>query len=133
MARSGNDILSEADIIIPVPLHRFRLLTRRYNQAMLLAYAIQKHRPIDIAPRLLYRKHHTPAQAGLTRIQRLKNVSTAFAVRPHYADQVEQKHILLIDDVMTTGATIHACTRALLKAGATRVDVLTFSRTRNDH
>lgn len=133
MTRNGQSLLEEADYIVPVPLHRLRLFTRRYNQALLLANTIGKQTGIPLMHNLLKRKRHTPPQAGLTRNQRLKNVTGAFTIRSKYHKRICQKHIVLIDDVMTTGATIHACTRALLKAGAVRVDVITFSRTRNDH
>lgn len=132
MAKAGKPLLAEAELVIPVPLHRTRLFTRKYNQAMLLARAIARNAKLPVLPHVLARTRKTPPQTGLSQAQRRKNVAGAFTIAVKYKPLVAQKRILLVDDVLTTGATIHACTRALLKAGALRVDVLTFSRTTHD-
>lgn len=132
MARSGKVLLTEAEVIIPVPLHRYRLLRRHYNQSMLLARTLSDRSGVAVLPLALQRKRHTLPQTGLNRRERQKNVSGAFKVNPKYIAELRQKHVILVDDVLTTGATINACTKALLKAGAVRVDVLTFSRTKHD-
>lgn len=112
-------------LLVPVPLHRRRLAARGFNQSLLIARAIARHRPLAIAPRALTRTKATPMLRGLTRRQRADTVRAAFAADPA---QVAARHIILIDDVITTGATADACAKALLKAGATRVDLVSFAR-----
>lgn len=119
----------EFDVIVPVPLHLTRLLQRRYNQAALLARALSKSSGHPFLPRALERTRRTPAQAGLNREERLQNVQDAFAVPHRQKNTIEGKNVLLVDDVMTTGATLNACTQALLKGGAQSVFVLTLART----
>jgi ComF family protein len=122
------------DLILPVPLHWFRRYRRGFNQAALLLrqwskLALEQSSPIapiPIADNVLVRVCHTPAQAGLGRKQRLFNLETAFAVTDH--DAVRNRHILLIDDVLTTGSTAQACAKVLLSAGAAAVSVLTVAR-----
>ena len=126
MARSGEALLDEVDLVTPVPLHRFRLFTRRYNQSGLLAREIARATGLDVAPDALRRTRHTPSQGGLTRRGRFLNVRGAFKARP--GRDVAGRRVLLVDDVMTTGATADACAKALLRAGAARVDVLTLAR-----
>ena len=113
----------------PVPLHYVRFVTRRYNQSALLAHALAKHTNLPVLPDALTRTRHTKPQTGLTRKQRENNVKGAFAANPKHTHHIKGKHILLIDDVFTTGSTLHACTKALLKAGAMQVNVLTLART----
>lgn len=129
LARAGVDILMHTDVIVPVPLHRLRLIKRRYNQSALLATALAKEAGKPILMRGLERIRHTPQQAGLTREQRLKNVEDAFAVPPPFRSQVNGQRVLIVDDVLTTGATLNACTQALLDAGAKDVYLLTLART----
>ena len=126
MSRAGAELIAEADLIAPVPLHWTRLLRRRFNQAALLANAVAKLSGRPAAPRLLLRRRRTPTQGGLGREARGRNVRGAIAVRN--AEQVVGRRILLIDDVLTTGATVSECSRVLLKAGAVAVDVLTIAR-----
>lgn len=128
MARAGGELLSEADVLIPVPLHRGRLARRRFNQAALLASAVSKQSGVPADPFALRRVKATPPQVGLTRSQRAANVQGVFQVPPDRRIAVEGKAAVLIDDVMTSGATINAAARALLRAGAARVDVLVFAR-----
>jgi ComF family protein len=127
MRRAGAALLEEADLLVPVPLHWMRLFRRRYNQAALLAYAIDRRK---VAPDLLIRRRPTPSQGHLGRLARARNVAGAFALRR--GASVEGKRIVLIDDVMTTGATVGECARVLRRAGAARIDVLTLARVTRD-
>ncbi|MCK6418866.1 MAG: ComF family protein [Alphaproteobacteria bacterium] len=128
LQRSGADMLRQAELIVPVPLHPWRLLSRRYNQAALLAKALAKRSEKIYAPDLLRRVRHTPSQGHLKRKQRLRNVRSAFAVHPRWQSRLQGARIVLIDDVLTTGATVRECAKILMKAGAARVDVLTLAR-----
>lgn len=126
MARVGADLLAEADLIIPVPLHRWRLLARRYNQAALLALAVGREAGRPVAADGLFRSRRTPPQGHFSREERRKNVKGAFALRPGL--DVIGKNVVLIDDVLTTGATVGECARLLRKNGAAAVDVLILGR-----
>lgn len=128
MARAGDDLFAGADVIVPVPLHRWRLFRRRFNQSAELARRIARLRGLCCRTDLLLRIRPTRAQVGLTRNQRLRNVRGAFRVAPDGTAEVAGKTVVLVDDVMTTGATISASTRALLAAGAKEVRVLTLAR-----
>lgn len=128
LKKAGAELISASDIIVPVPLHWRRMLRRRYNQSLLLARMLAKETNLALLANGLQRTRHTPQQAGLTRIQRLKNVKGAFRVHPKHQEAIKGKSILLIDDVMTTGATLSVCTDILLKAGAAQVNVLTVAR-----
>ncbi|ABC21541.1 phosphoribosyltransferase [Rhodospirillum rubrum F11] len=126
MARAGRALLAGDPVLVPVPLHRWRLFSRRYNQAAVLAQAIADAGDLDYRPLALVRRRATPSQGGLGRGARARNVQGAFVVvRP---DEIAGRRVVLIDDVLTTGATANACARALLAAGATGVDVLTLAR-----
>lgn len=129
LARAGADQLAMADVIVPVPLHPWRLLQRRYNQSALLARALGRLCGKAVWVDGLKRTRYTPQQAGLTREQRLENVKDAFAAPPKRAAQLAGKSVVLVDDVLTTGATLNACTQALLNAGAREVYVLVLART----
>lgn len=128
MARAGAELIAEADLVAPVPLHWRRLVTRRYNQALLLARNLTRDQPAKLAPDLLLRRRWTGSQAGLAAQERRRNVREAFAIHPRWQARAKGKTVLLVDDVLTTGATVEACTRALLRAGARHVDVLTLAR-----
>lgn len=130
MARAGADLWDEVEMIAPVPLHRWRLLKRRYNQAALLAQALGRLKEKPVGVDLLLRHRATESQGHKDKTARHKNVAGAFALNKRYAAQIRGKKILLVDDVMTSGATVQACTRTLLAAGAAAVFVLTFARTR---
>lgn len=132
LARAGAQMIAQSDVIIPVPLHRRRLLNRGYNQSALLAYGISDRCDLPVWPDGLRRIRHTPPQAGLTRAQRLKNVVGAFRVNHSYANALRGKRVLLVDDVMTTGATIQQAAQMLLGGGAKAVYVLTLARTIRD-
>ncbi len=128
MIRAGRALLEDDPLLVPVPLHRWRLLTRRYNQAALLAKAIAEKSGCAWDPLLLRRTKATPSQRGLSAKGRLRNVSGAFALRPDKSAQIEGRPVVLIDDVLTTGATVNACARLLRHAGASRIGVLTLAR-----
>lgn len=122
MARAGRDLLPEADVVIPVPLHRFRLWKRRFNQAAFLAQNLNAK---TYNPHILKRVRSTPQQVGLDAAARHKNMRNAFALA--HGANIKEKSILLVDDVRTTGSTISACVDVLKKAGAAQVNVLTFA------
>jgi ComF family protein len=128
MARAGAELLADADLIVPVPLHRSRLWQRRFNQAVALAQVIAERSGIPCAPLLLSRVKRTRQQVGLTRAQRQQNLQGAFRVAEHLRPRLGGQRILLVDDVLTTGSTANAAARALLRAGAAKVDVLAFAR-----
>lgn len=117
---------SGIDLIVPVPLHRRRLFSRRFNQSALLAQHLSDLTDIPYDNTLMERIKATPPQVGLTRGQRHKNVTGAFQISNRAL--VSDKNIILIDDVLTTGATATACTKALLRAGAKSVGVATLAR-----
>ena len=129
MQKAGAGILAKADLIVPVPLHRFRLIRRRYNQAGLLAAALSKESGIRCAQEALVRRRATPTQGRRKYRARQENVRNAFGVNPRSASIICGKHVVLVDDVLTTGATVNECARALKKAGALSVSVLTIART----
>jgi ComF family protein len=124
MAQAGHDLLPDAHVIVPVPMGRLRLFWRRFNQAAVLAREVSRHAGIVADPQLLVRARAASTQVGLTRDQRRRNVAGAFRVASSRLAALNGRNVLLIDDVITTGATVNACARALKRAGAARVDVL---------
>ncbi len=128
MARAGRVLLAEADAILPVPLHRHRLITRRYNQAALLAACLARLSGRPWLPDALMRPRATTPLGELSAAARSQEVSGAFAVRPTRLSAIRGKRLLLIDDVMTSGATTSACAAVALQAGAATVDVLVAAR-----
>jgi ComF family protein len=121
-------VSKDVDVIVPVPLHWKRLFTRRYNQAAWLAYELSDVMAIPCMPHMLRRVRHTPPQARMNREERQRNMKRAFVVPKKYTSLIEHKRILIVDDVMTTGATIEACAEALKSAGAAEVYAVTLAR-----
>ena len=128
MAQAGRQLLDEADLIIPVPLHYTRLASRGFNQSAWLATTLARLTGTPCRVAALKRQRRTPTQGGLSARARRRNVAGAFTVPPRSAGLVEGKRVLLVDDVLTTGATLAACTRALKQAGARNIDVLVLAR-----
>lgn len=130
IARSAAPLLDEADAVVPVPLHRFRLLSRRFNQAAEIARPLAREARLDYLPDALIRTAHTTTQGGKSARGRRLNVKKAFAVSEAGRRQIKGRRILLVDDVLTTGATAEACARALIEAGARAVDLAVVARVR---
>jgi ComF family protein len=128
MARAGRELLSEADVLCPVPLHWTRAFSRRFNQSAALAAVISRESALPNEPGLVVRRKRTRQQVGLTKPERRDNLQGAFRVPDGMRPSVLGRRIVLIDDVLTTGATLNATARVLLRAGAQSVDALTFSR-----
>ncbi|MBI4511458.1 MAG: ComF family protein [Deltaproteobacteria bacterium] len=135
LASAYEDAVSDQDIVVPVPLHAARLRARGFSQAQRIAEAARKQCRLAIQPTILpgilERTRATREQAGLSRAERRTNTAGAFLVPPRQAERVRGKNILVVDDVVTTTATSGACARALLAAGATRVDILALARADN--
>jgi ComF family protein len=128
LLRAGAKLLDAADFLAPVPLHRWRLLRRRYNQAALMAGVLGKAAGKPVMQDALIRTRATPTQGHLRAKERMQNVRSAFAINPRRAEAIKDKNILLIDDVYTTGSTVSSCADCLLKGGAKAVSVLTLAR-----
>ena len=127
MVGAGRNLIAASDLLLPVPLYRWRLWRRRFNQAAYLAMQIAEQSNLPCLTDVLLRQRSTTPQVGLDAVQRRRNVKTAFAVSPDHQALIEGKTILLVDDVRTTGATCNACATALKNAGAERVHVLSFA------
>lgn len=125
LKRCGSDLTSSADIIVPVPLHYVRLWKRGYNQSAILAKGLSKKKVILD---LLLRNKNTPTQENKTAEQRYINIMGAFSINPKHAHLVKNKNVLLIDDVLTSGATASFCAKELKKYGAKEVNLLTLAR-----
>jgi len=128
MARAGAEVLKEADVLVPVPLHMSKLAARRFNQAMVLAQEIGREAKLPVEACALERVKATRPQVGLTKVQRAENVQGAFKVGEAGKLLLHNRRVVLIDDVLTSGSTLNAATRALLRGGAASVDVLVFAR-----
>ena len=129
MALAGAELLQDADLIAPVPLYRWRMIARRFNQSALLGAVLSRSSSATWMPDLLVRARATKSQARLSASDRRKNVHGAFRLRKRHGDTVSGKSVVLIDDVITTGATVDSCVRALKRGGERSVDVLTLART----
>ena len=130
IARSAADLIADADAVAPVPLHPFRLLSRRYNQAAEIARPLARGAGLEFLPDVLERTRRTQTQGGKSGSGRRRNVAGAFAVPEARRKRIKGRRILLVDDVMTTGATLDACAKALLAAGARAVDCAVVARVR---
>jgi len=133
MARAGQQLLGEADMLVPVPLHWKRGWSRRYNQSGALARVIERQSGVKLVSEALRRVRQTEQQIGLTRTERASNVQGAFKVAPDRKSDIAGRRVILVDDVLTSGATVDACARALLRAKAAQVDVLVFARVVDTH
>jgi ComF family protein len=133
MVEAGRELLAGADLVLPVPLHRWRLLRRGYNQSAMLAARIARLSGCAWSPDLLLRRVATPSQQGLGKAARARNITPqAFALRARRSGEVSGRAVLLVDDVLTSGATLGACARILRDAGAARVDALLVARVVQD-
>jgi ComF family protein len=133
LAQAGTELVADAELVAPVPLHRWRLLRRGCNQAAVLAHALARESALVLVPDLVQRVRATPSQQGLSAAGRSENVTSgAFRVPRRHQARLAGRRILLIDDVLTTGATATACARVLERAGAAAVDVLTLARVVRD-
>jgi len=128
MSNIGKDIIQEADIIIPVAMYKYKLLKRGYNQAALLAMKIASKNKILYLPQVLIKKKNSPAQAGLKKEERIKNIKNTFELNAKFIKRIQGKKILLIDDVITTGSTIDECCKILSKANPSKILVLTLAK-----
>jgi ComF family protein len=128
MARAGRELLADANALIPVPLHWRRLWSRRFHQSATLAGAISGLSGVPVLHDALKRVRATPQQVGLSKNERADNVQGAFRVLVEKKSDVAGRRLMLIDDVLTSGATVDTCARVLLRAGAAHVDVLVFAR-----
>jgi ComF family protein len=128
IARAAADLLPDVEAVVPTPLHRWRLLRRRFNQAAEIARPLARANGLAYYPDALIRRRPTASQAGKSGDARRRNVAGAFVVPRRWRARIEGKRLLLIDDVLTTGATAEGCARALKSAGAARVDVAVIAR-----
>jgi ComF family protein len=128
LADTGRDLLSDAERIVPIPLTRLRLVRRQFNQSALLARELASLTGLAWSPLALVKARETRPQVTLSGSARRENLRGAFAVTRRGRTEIEGRRIVLLDDVITTGATAEAATRALLGAGAARVEVLALAR-----
>jgi ComF family protein len=132
LARAGADLLTGEPVIVPVPLHWMRLATRRFNQAALLAQAMARASGRDCIPDALVRPRRTPTQDGRDRAGRFRNLDAAIRAHPRRVAALKGRKVLLVDDVMTSGATFSAAAQACLAAGAHEVCVIALARVARD-
>ena len=128
MAGAGVELWAQRPILVPVPLHPLRQIGRRYNQSLELARAIARRTGLGIDPALVRRVRHTRQQVGLSAEARHRNVAGAFAAHPEALLRTHGRPVVIVDDVITTGSTVKAVTRALHRGGIGRVDVISFAR-----
>ncbi|HZY67036.1 MAG TPA: ComF family protein [Devosia sp.] len=128
MAQAGHELWGADAVLVPVPLHRTRLFSRRFNQSTELARSLGQLTGTAVDPLLVTRRKNTPHQVGLSGDARRRNVAGAFAVQPDFLRRLKGRRVVLVDDVITTGATVKAVTKAFKSGGAERVDVVSFAR-----
>ncbi len=128
LTHAGAELLADADLLVPVPLYRSRLWWRRFNQSALLAQGVSQLSGVPADCFLLKRVRRTASQVGLSAEQRRRNVAGAFKVDPDRRKSLKGRSVVVVDDIVTTGATAEACARVLKRAGAGRVDVLALAR-----
>lgn len=128
MLNMGKEVIDQSDIVIPVAMHKYKLLKRGYNQAALLAMRIATEKKIKYLPQALIKNNNSQAQAGLKKDERLLNIKNSFELNPKYKEFLKGKRILLVDDVITTGATILECCKTLTKAKPDKIFVLTLAK-----
>jgi len=128
IAQAGAELLADADALVPVPLHWRRQWARRFNQAAALARTVSEISGVPVIDDALGRIRATRQQVGLTQAERAANIQGAFAVSPAGKAAIRGKRLILVDDVLTSGATVDTCARVLLRSGALNVDVLVFAR-----
>lgn len=132
LAVAAAELTAESDLIVPVPLARGKLWSRRFNQSALIGAALARETGLAHDPLSLFKKRATPSQVGLTIEARRRNVAGAFEVHKARRERIKGRRILLVDDVVTTGATVEACTAALRRAGAAAVSVAALARVTGD-
>ncbi len=132
LARAGQDLFRDGMLVAPVPLHWSRLLKRRYNQSALLAQHLGKEVGLEVCPDLLLRCRKTPVLDGKTAVERAETLKNAIIAHPRRKTHLYGRDILLVDDVMTSGATLAACARVCLASGASHIFVLTLARVAKD-
>ena len=133
MKQAAGDILSDDMLVAPVPLHRLRLLKRRYNQSALLARALADAAGLKVCPDLLLRRRATPSQEGKSVEERAENVKGAITVHPRRRHHLKGRPVLLVDDVMTSGATLAEAARVCLAAGSGPICVVVLARVDNTY
>jgi ComF family protein len=128
MVQAGHELWGDDALLVPVPLHRNRQFSRRYNQSGELTRALSRLTGIPADPALVLRRKNTRQQVGLSGDARARNVAGAFASHPDALARLKGRRVIIVDDVITTGSTVKAVTKALKNGGAERVDVLSFAR-----
>jgi ComF family protein len=126
MRQAGAELIADANLIIPVPSHRWRLFRRRFNQSAELARRLATETGLVLGDDILIKHKSTAPQTRLSKPQRRENISGAFSVPKSQRHRIKNKHVLLVDDVITTGSTANVAARVLLRAGAASVDVIAF-------
>ncbi|WP_170469756.1 ComF family protein [Ruegeria arenilitoris] len=132
MAQAGRELFHPDMLVAPVPLHWTRLLKRRYNQSALLAQYLGKEAGLEVCPDLLLRRVRTPVLDGKTAAQRAETLENAISAHPKRVNRMQGRDVLLVDDVMTSGATLAACARVCLASGANHIFVLVLARVAKD-
>lgn len=132
LARAAEPLIRPGILVVPVPLHWMRLFRRRYNQSALLSASLARHAKLEHCPDLLQRRRNTGSQEGRDRDGRFANMADAISLHPKRGTKVEGRHVLLVDDVMTSGATFAAAAEACLAGGANRISVLALTRVAKD-